>query len=115
MSFERRMERALAIMESKNMWRCNYAPPLLRGLWRLGVKIPPLPFVSFWQITLIMGLMFGLLWGLIVWFSSWKEIGVQPLWAILWSQMGGILFGVLMATFHGWRKKANKLPDWQDL
>lgn len=33
MSFERKKERALAIMESKKMWRSNYAPPLLRGLW----------------------------------------------------------------------------------
>ncbi|AKE78489.1 Uncharacterised protein [Enterobacter cloacae] len=31
MSFEQKKERALAIMKSKNMWRSNYAPPLLRG------------------------------------------------------------------------------------
>ncbi|KGB00719.1 hypothetical protein DR73_980 [Enterobacteriaceae bacterium ATCC 29904] len=115
MSFERKQERALAIMESKKMWRSNYAPPFLRGLWRLGVKIPPLPFVSFWRITLMMGLMFGLVWGLMMWFFSWKDMGMQPSWAILRSLLGGILFGVMMAAFHGWRKKAHNLPDWQDL
>jgi hypothetical protein len=30
MSFEAKKERAIAIMESKKMWRSNYAPPLLR-------------------------------------------------------------------------------------
>lgn len=115
MSFERKKERALAIMESKNMWRSNYAPPLLRGLWTLGLKIPPLPFLSFWQITLMMGLMFSLIWGLVMWFSRWQGMGLQPLWAILWSLTSGVLFGVMMAAFHGWRKKVNKLPDWQDL
>ncbi|MHC8826483.1 DUF6404 family protein (plasmid) [Escherichia coli] len=29
------------------MWRSNYAPPLLRILWRLGIRLPPLPFMPF--------------------------------------------------------------------
>ncbi|WP_249508025.1 DUF6404 family protein, partial [Escherichia coli] len=37
------------------MWRSNYAPPLLRILWRLGIRLPPLPFMPFWQVTLLMG------------------------------------------------------------
>ncbi|EPH2693875.1 DUF6404 family protein [Klebsiella aerogenes] len=115
MCFERKKERALAIMESKKMWRSNYAPPLLRGLWRLGLRIPPLPFASFWQITFIMGFGFGLVWGLIMWLFTWKDMGVQPSWAILRSLSGGILFGVMMAAFHSWRKKANNLPDWKNL
>ncbi|MBY8441950.1 hypothetical protein KXZ25_26185 [Klebsiella pneumoniae] len=115
MSFEQKKERALAIMKSKNMWRSNYAPPLLRGLWRLGLKIPPLPFASFWQLTFIMGFGFGLVWGLIMWFSTWRNMGVQPSGAILRSLSGGILFGLMMAAFHGWRRKANNLPDWKDL
>lgn len=68
MRFERKKELALAIMESKNIWRSNDAPPLLRALWKLGLKIPPLPFASFWQITFIMGLGFGLVWELVMCF-----------------------------------------------
>lgn len=40
MSFEEKKERAIAIMESKKMWRSNYAPPLLRILWKTGVRVP---------------------------------------------------------------------------
>ncbi|WP_409307002.1 DUF6404 family protein [Pectobacterium sp. B1J-3] len=115
MSFERKKERVLSIMESKNMWRSNYAPPLLRGLWKLGLKIPPLPFASFWQITITMGFGFGLVWGLVMWFFTWQGMGVQPFWAVFRSLSCGILFGVVMAAFHGWRKKANDLPDWKNL
>lgn len=115
MSFERKKERALAIMESKNMWRSNCAPPLLRGLWKLGLKIPPLPFASLWQITVIMALGFGPVWGLIMWFSIWQFAGVQPSEALLSSLSSGILFGVLMAAFHWWRKKVNGLPEWKNL
>ncbi len=115
MSFERKKERALAMMESKKMWRSNYAPPALLGLWKLGFKIPPLPFAPFWQITFVTGSGFGLMWGVIMWFSTWQRSGIPPSTAIVSSVCSGLLFGVTLAAFHRWRKKANNLPDWKDL
>ncbi|EHG4045364.1 hypothetical protein P4Q63_004466 [Salmonella enterica] len=115
MSFEDKKERAIAIMESKKMWSSNYAPPLLRALWKIGVKIPPLPFAPFWQITLLMGIWFGPLWGLLMWFFSWRSMGVPSTHAIAISIVAGVSFGVLMAVYHWWRKKVNKLPDWNSL
>ncbi len=41
------------------MWRSNYAPPLLRILWRLGIRLPPLPFMPFWQVTVLTGGLMG--------------------------------------------------------
>ncbi|HBB4256863.1 TPA: hypothetical protein KAW31_005127, partial [Escherichia coli] len=55
-------------MDSKKMWRSNYAPPLLRILWRLGIRLPPLPFMPFWQVTLLMGGLWGISWGCAMWF-----------------------------------------------
>lgn len=40
MDFEVRKQKALAIMVRHNMFKCNYAPPLIRFLWWLGVKFP---------------------------------------------------------------------------
>ncbi|EPW9211468.1 DUF6404 family protein, partial [Escherichia coli] len=51
MPFEQKKARAIALMDSKKMWRSNYAPPLLRILWRLGIRLPPLPFMPFWQVA----------------------------------------------------------------
>ncbi len=33
----------------------NYAPPLLRILLWLGIRLPPLPFMPFWQVTVLTG------------------------------------------------------------
>ncbi len=55
MTFEQKKARAIALMDSKKMWRSNYAPPLLRILWRLGIRLPPLPFMPFWQVTVLTG------------------------------------------------------------
>ena len=35
MDFEARKQKALAIMASRKMWKSNYAPPLIRLMWRL--------------------------------------------------------------------------------
>ncbi|MGA3896879.1 DUF6404 family protein, partial [Escherichia coli] len=55
MTFEQKKARAIALMDSKKMWRSNYAPPLLCILWRLGIRLPPLPFMPFWQVTVLTG------------------------------------------------------------
>lgn len=55
MTFEQKKARAIALMDSKKMWRSNYAPPLLRILWRLGIRLPPLPFMPFWQVAVLTG------------------------------------------------------------
>lgn len=115
MGFEAKKKHAIAIMESKRMWRSNYAPPLLHLAWKAGLKIPPLPFASFWQITLLMGGWFGPAWGICMWFFTWKDTGIQPGTAFVSSVVAGICFGVLMATYHWWRKVVNNLPDWDSL
>ena len=63
MGFEAKRNTLLPSWKSKKMWRSNYAPPLLHLAWKAGLKIPPLPFASFWQITLLMGGWFGPAWG----------------------------------------------------
>lgn len=59
--------------------------------------------------------LFGPLWGLLMWFFLWRSMGVPPTVAIAISIVAGGGFGFLMAVYHGWRKKANKLPDWNSL
>ncbi|WP_252830424.1 DUF6404 family protein, partial [Shigella sonnei] len=94
--------RAIALMDSKKMWRSNYAPPLLCILWRLGIRLPPLPFMPFWQVTLLMGIYRG-------------PSGMVAGEAIIISITGGFLFGLLTASFHWWRRKVNRLPPWGDV
>ncbi|PHM54525.1 DUF6404 family protein [Xenorhabdus sp. KK7.4] len=115
MTFEQRKARAIAIMESKKMWRSNYAPPLLRMLWKMGFKIPPFPFASFWQIVILTGPWFGLGWGLLMWSFVWRSEGMSPTSAINTSIFAGVFFGIFTAIYHRWIKKRNDLPDWDSL
>lgn len=66
--FERRKQKAIALMDSRKMWRSNYAPPLLRGLWKLGLKIPPTPFMSFRHVLVLMSVWYSVVWGLVMYF-----------------------------------------------
>ncbi|WP_340611080.1 DUF6404 family protein [Xenorhabdus bharatensis] len=115
MTFEQRKARAIAIMESKKMKRRNYAPPFLRLLWKMGFKIPPFPFASFWQIVILTGPFFGLVTGVAMWFLVWRDEDISLIAAIVSSIGGGLFFGVFTAIYHRWIKKRNDLPDWDSL
>ena len=115
MTFEQKKARAIALMDSKKMWRSNYAPPLLRILWRLGIRLPPLPFMPFWQVTVLTGGLWGISWGCVMWFIYWGPSGMVAGEAIIISITGGGVFGLLMASFHWWRRKVNLLSSWDDV
>ncbi|WP_097475061.1 DUF6404 family protein [Escherichia coli] len=112
MTFEQKKARAIALMDSKKMWRSNYAPPLLRILWRLGIRLPPMPF---WQVTLLMGSLWGISWGCAMWFIYRGPSGMVAGEAIIISITGVFLFGLCMPSFHWWRRKVNRLPPWDDV
>lgn len=115
MTFDEKKQRALALMAEKKMWRSNYAPPILRLLWKLGAQIPPPPFMPFWLNMLCFGGFFGSVWGLFMWFTTWQNQGHNVLMAVQSSLLAGVLFGLFMALYHYWRKRVNKLPDWGSL
>ncbi|QGY32702.1 DUF6404 family protein [Pantoea cypripedii] len=113
--FIRKKTRAIDIMASKGMWSSNYAPPLHRLLWKLGVNIPPPPFTTFRSNMFIFSIMFGPAWGLMMWLILWKNAGNGLVSVLLTSVCAGLLFGFSMAAFHYWRKVVNKLPAWDQL
>lgn len=98
-----------------NMFKCNYAPPLIRFLWWLGVNIPPLPFASFWQVFGLMAGSFSIMYGLLMYLMVWRPQGMSPLFACAVSLITSVLFGLTMALFYLWLRRVHKLPDWQDL
>lgn len=103
MDFEEREQKALAIMASRKMWKSNYAPPLICLLWWLGVKIPPLPFASFWRVFVLMTVSFSvislLFTATLFWLLQWRLLLI----AGVLNPLTGIIFGLTMALFHLWR------------
>ena len=89
MDFEARKQKALAIMASRKMWKSNYAPLLIRLLWRLGIKIPPLPLAPLWQVFVVMAVSLSVGSGLwMYWTVWWAQEGVNPLFACEISLIG---------------------------
>lgn len=99
LTFEQKKARAIALMDSKKMWRSNYAPPLLRILWRLGIRLPPLPFMPFWQVTVLTGGLWGISWGCAMWFIYWGPSGMVAGEAIIISITGGFFVRAVHGLF----------------
>ena len=88
------------------------APPIWRLLWRLGIDIPPPLFMTFWASALFMGTLFGVLWGLFMWFVFWNRQSMSIELAIGVAAFSGVLFGLGMATYYRNLAKKHKLPAW---
>lgn len=106
---------ALEILASTGIWRSNYAPPIYRLLWRLGVEAPPPHFAGFWRNVLTGGGFFGLAYGILMWFLRWSSQGLRVGNAVLWAVSTGLAFGLAMATYYAYGRRRHGLPRWSEL
>ena len=94
------------LLRERGYWLSNAIPPAYRFMWLLGIETPPPYFLSFPVGFLTAGTMFGIFWGVFMWFFAWS--GRMPVQAAVGlSLLAGGLFGLFMATF--WRYQAKKL------
>lgn len=115
MTFQSRRTNALSILKKTRIWRCNYEPPYLRFLWRMGVELPPPHFVPFFQTASIAAAWFSLLWGAFMWFFVWGRQGMLGSSAIAISCATGTFFGVVMASYYAYGRRKYHLPRWVSL
>lgn len=73
---------------------------VLRIFCLLGVRLPPLPFILFWQVTLLMGSLWGISWGCAMRFICSGPSGMVAGEAIIISITSGFLSGLCMASFQ---------------
>ncbi len=50
-----------------------------------------------------------------MWFTIWNAAGYSISMVLQMSFTTGLLFGFFMALYHYWRRRVNKLPDWNSL
>ena len=106
---------ALALLAATGMRPSNYAPPLFRLLWWLGLDVPPPHFASFWSNALGTGLFFGPVWGAAMWvlFSSGENVPLQTV--VLAVGGAGGSFGLVMAAYYAYGGRKYALPAWREL
>lgn len=110
--FEGKKERALAHLARTGIWQSNYAPPLFRMLWSVGVRVPPPHFIPFAAAALLMGSVFAILL-----FGVAMVLGVAGPHAGLGTVavtdvLAGTFFGLSMAAYYKFGRTRYGLPAW---
>jgi len=92
-------ERVLDALKDVKATNNDKAPPLHRFCWRHGILIPPPMLASFWFNVALLGIFFGVTWGVVM----------TVLLAF------GVLFGFFMAIYARMKTRHHELPSWQSL
>jgi hypothetical protein len=114
MRFEKKLAAALALLEATPIQRSNYAPPLFRFLWRVGVRVPPPHFLGFTANFFITGAFFGIVLGATLWFALWSLSGISSWLAVSAATFAGVLFGLCMAGYYRFGAHKERIPLWND-
>jgi uncharacterized membrane protein YagU involved in acid resistance len=115
MSFQDKLEAAQKELTEANIWKSNHNPPISVLLRKIGFNIRPFHYCSFKSNFLTASLWFGVVWGFLMWFTSWKNDNMPFQVALFTSLLAGLLFGLFMALYYKRSAKKNNLSDWHTL
>ena len=104
MKTSEKREAALKLLAGTGIRPSNYAPPLLRLLWCLGLDVPPPHFGSFWGNAAFMGAFFAIVWGAFMWVVLWSRQHLPLLLALAVAGAAGVMFGLGMASYYAYGK-----------
>lgn len=113
--YERRFRAAMRELEATDIWPLNYAPPLMSLQRKIGMSARPPHYLEVWQIVLGYGGFFTLIWGVIMWHVSWRDLQMTIPVAVFISLATGLLFGLAMAFAIDRVRKKWKLSRWRNL
>jgi hypothetical protein len=85
-------------------------PPLWRLAWALGFKLTPPHFMGPRALAVFVGVSFGLIGALLIWYFS---DGERPWASALWAVILGPLFGDRMAKYYRVEARRLDLPPWE--
>ena len=106
---------AFQLLDKAGVWKSNYAPPIFRLLWRIGLNLPPPHFMSIASSAALTGTFFGVFWGIFMYRFAATTGDVKPS-ALLFSALcAGVLFGASMAAYYAFGRRKYKLPKWSSL
>ncbi|WP_027328413.1 DUF6404 family protein [Marinimicrobium agarilyticum] len=115
MDFEAKREVALKELSESGVQKANFRPPVLVLAWKLGLKLRPPHYNTFWANTLFNGCWFCVLWGFAMWFLIWRNQGMPVLGALLAALFAGFLFGSMMAVYYRWSARKCRLTPWEEI
>ena len=106
---------AFALLDRTGISKINYAPFIVRMLWKFNVNIPPPHFMTFTGSAALTGTAFGIALGFLILLLA-IATGHYKLELLFWTPIGaGVGFGVSMAAYYAYGRRRHKLPDWSSL
>ena len=110
MDFNEKVTAASEILEAKGFRRRVYAPSFVAFLWRLGLKVPPPHYAGFLGTFAFAGVLFGAVWGTIMWFAVWSRHGVAPSSAAAYAAVFGAVAGLAVASYYRVSARRHAIP-----
>jgi hypothetical protein len=112
MTHDEKVAHLLGDLGQKGVGRFTIAPPMYRLFWRLGIKVRPPLFASFWSLVAITGLGYGILLFVFMWPFVWQT---EPVSAVVGTAaLAAVLFGLFMGVYYRVRAQKLGLPRWED-
>jgi len=117
MSYPKKVEAALRILETSGLSVGAYAPPLHRFFWKRGFGIPPPHLNGFLFNFLEVGAVFAGITGISKWLASWFRHGTGASLTDLLPTMGfsGLFWGVAVAAYYWDGTQNRNLPRWSSI
>lgn len=115
MDYQTKLQFAHKELNDKGVWKSNYNPPIAKLLCKIGLNFPPPYYQTFMNNWIISAITFAPVWGVLNWFIVWSHADKPVLEAVYMSLIGGVLFGLIMATFYFVRRKQLNLSEWGSL
>lgn len=112
-SYEDKIKRWLEFASAKGLPNAIARPPIDRILSAVGMHLPPLVFWKFPAVAALLGLQFGVFWGVFMYLTVWGDRPVLN--TAIASVSVGLAFGISMATFLSWQRRKWNLPSWESL
>jgi hypothetical protein len=106
---------AFALLDRTGISKINYAPLIVRLLWKFGVNIPPTHLMTFTGSAALTGTAFGMTLGFLNLLLA-AATGTYRVELLLWIPIGaGVGFGLSMAAYYACGRRKHKLPGWSSL
>lgn len=113
--YEQRYRRAVQIALDAGLRKGTVEPPLLKIVRSWGKQIKPPVYGGFVEVFWHYTTTFGILFGLIMFVTFWKDGQTPYIEAALTTGFAGMAFGATVSGYFYWIARRANLPRWEEL